>query len=67
LAGICSQLLQANGQNLGVGGPTGSQHEAFFATASLLRENVDGVWIVWSAWDNEPTGTALHDDLWGAR
>jgi len=48
-SGTYSQILQAHGPNLGVGGTPGGEREALLAAATLLESAVvPGVWVVFS-------------------
>ncbi len=48
-SGTYSQVLQAHGPNLGVGGTPGGERESLLAAASLLDSGVvPGVWVVFS-------------------
>jgi hypothetical protein len=54
LSGTISQLLKAQGPNLGASGGPGGESEAFLLAATLLAEaGVPGVWVVLTGWDGD--------------
>jgi hypothetical protein len=56
-SGTISQALHAHGANLGIGGTPGGEREAFLVAATWLEAGwADGVWLVLTSRDPEPTG-----------
>jgi hypothetical protein len=63
-SGTISQVLQARGPNLGVGGTPGGEHEALlFASTLLLSGASPGVWVVLTGRRGEANGVGPAGDF----